>query len=369
MTARTERSLVCASPRLRQGLDRGDHWLTEIRKRPRENTRRWRRALRRAPIAGMQPRPHLGAPLGPSPLLMRHGRQRAGAPFDRRRGPLQGAHPVGRPCWPRLAGWGRKAWGERLLAHGAWPRLPCWPSGGWPAGTARVGHRGLPRDPWEQALCSPRPLPGGEGRGGHLPSAPCPPAVPQGRQGWSRLADLRDGRLPGQPRLARRAHGAGLHRRLQGAGNLGGGLGRRVRHPAGRPRARAGLHVGASGGGRLGLSRSLRVPRGHPRRGLWSRRSRVGPSLEAGHRLQGVREGLGPGSHAPAKGQGRARDDRRREGEASGPPAALQPRCGAGPQGLGPVTAQGQPPGSQGLQPRLPRRFPRRSGPRLGPRC
>jgi len=59
--------------------------------------------------------------------MMMHLRQRAVAPFDRRRGTLKGAHPVGSPCLPLFEGLGRKALGERMMAKGNLPSLQCLP--------------------------------------------------------------------------------------------------------------------------------------------------------------------------------------------------------------------------------------------------
>ena len=190
MTSRTERYLVFASPRLRQGLDMGDNCLKEIRKRPPEKTRRWRRAIRSATIEVMQHRPHLGAPLGQSTMMMMHWRQRAVAPFDRRRGTLKGAHPVGSPCLPLFEGLGRKALGERMMAKGNLPSLQCLPYFGFPAGTARVGHLVLPIDKREQELFSPLPPHGGDGRVCQITSDPFPPEVHQGRQAGNGLRTL-----------------------------------------------------------------------------------------------------------------------------------------------------------------------------------
>ena len=117
-------------------------------------------------------------------MIMMHLRQITVTPFDRRRGTLQGAHPLGCPGLPLLKDLGRKTLGERMTAKGTLHRLQCLPYFGFPADTARVGYLVLPIDQWEQALFSPLSPHGGKGHMCHIPSDPLPPEVHQRCQGW-----------------------------------------------------------------------------------------------------------------------------------------------------------------------------------------
>ena len=101
----------------------------------------------------------------------------------------------------------------------------------------------------------------------------------------------------------------GLHRLLEVAFNLGGGLGSRVRNAEGMQREREGFQVAAIGVVRFFPAHHLGLPHRHQRLGLWGILGRLGPSLEAGEGLRGCLEFLVCVSEVSAQGQRIALDD------------------------------------------------------------
>ena len=366
MTSMAECYLVFAPPRLRKGLDVGYNCLKEIRKRPLEKTRRWRRAIRSATIEVRQDGPHLGSPLGQSTMIVRHLRQRAGAPCDRRRGTLQGVDPVGRPRVPIRKDLWSESLGDGMLGNRGSHRFPCRLPLGLASATTGASHLVVPIDHGQEALVHPLPPP-------RRPDEPCPilmdalpPEIHEGSQGRPLLAARGHGVGTGGELMALSAHFDRLNRRLQLACDLCGGLRSRVCAAEWMQRERESLSEAPIGVVPLFPSRALGLPCGHQRLGLWSLLSRLGPSLESCQSLLSFREFLVRLSHAPAKGPRIALDDRMHEVEAIGYTAALQPLFGELNQGLGPVTDQGEDVGSQGLEPLIHPRFPRGRGPILG---
>ena len=77
-----------------------EHRFKEIRERPPEKARRWRRAIQSATIKVVQDRPHLVSTPRQAPLVMVHLGQIPVAPFHGRGGPLKDLRPLQSPCVP-----------------------------------------------------------------------------------------------------------------------------------------------------------------------------------------------------------------------------------------------------------------------------
>src|SRR5713226_9524973 len=90
MASTTERHGLMSFPRPRQVIDLRYHGLKEVGKRAPEKPRGWCCSICGATIEVMQHRPDLVAAPGQAPMVVMHLRQGAVAPFDRRRGSLQG---------------------------------------------------------------------------------------------------------------------------------------------------------------------------------------------------------------------------------------------------------------------------------------
>ena len=183
MISRTESDLVFSPPRLRQGLDMREHGCKEIRKRPPEKARRGRRAIRRATIEVMQDGPHLGAPLGQATMMVVHLRPRAVASFDRRRGPLQGVDPVGRPRMPSRKDCGSQSLGEGMLGTCGSHGFPCRRHLGCASTTTGASSLAVPRDHGQEALVDPLQPPARQDTWLQILAHTLPPEIDEGSQG------------------------------------------------------------------------------------------------------------------------------------------------------------------------------------------
>ncbi|HZM23202.1 MAG TPA: hypothetical protein VFC02_15745, partial [Anaerolineales bacterium] len=151
----TARHDLIALPRSRQVFDLRYHRFKEVRDSLPEKSRGRRRAIRRATIAVMQDRPHLGASCGQAPLIVRQLRQYAVASFDGRRGALKGFDSVGRPCLPRREDLRSEPRRDGVLgkrrAHG----VQCLLYRRFPSAATGARPLGGPIDPGEAALVPP----------------------------------------------------------------------------------------------------------------------------------------------------------------------------------------------------------------------
>jgi hypothetical protein len=243
MTSTSERHGLVSFPRPWHIIDFRYHGFQEIRKRPPEKTRRWRRPICSATIEGLQGCPALVSLRGPSTMMVRPVRERTVATFDGRGGALQGLHPLGRPHVPLFTHLGGHPPGDRVLGHRATDRLQEPEPLGLPACATRLGGLVGPRDKRQEPLPGPAPAQGRQVEWLHSLPHPCPPKSHQGRAGRDLLADLRQGIVPVRHLRAFRPGCDGLPGRGPAAGDLRGRLGSRVRPPTRMPRARARLQV------------------------------------------------------------------------------------------------------------------------------
>jgi hypothetical protein len=195
MTSSTKRHGLRSFSRPGHVIDLRSHGLKEVRKSPPEKARGRRCPICRATIEVMQDRPHLGALLRQSPLIVVHLSQRAVAAFDGGGGPLKGLHLPGGPGIPSPQSLRGKAPGERMRGKCAADPLQGLLHLGFPPSAARAGPLRLPGDFGPQSLLRPRPPEAGDSRGLQVLPPPYPPQVHERRQGRQLFFDLVPSRL------------------------------------------------------------------------------------------------------------------------------------------------------------------------------
>jgi hypothetical protein len=169
-------------------------------------------------------------------MVMGHLRQIPGASCDRRRGPLKGGDPVGRPRLPSREDCGCQPLGEGLLGKRGAHGFPCLLYLGFASATPGTSPLAVPIDHGQEALVPPLPPLRRQEDRGHILLHALPPAIHQRRQGRHWLTALEHGVGTGGYLMVLREPCNRLYRRLQVAFNLCGGLRNRVSQAEGMSR-------------------------------------------------------------------------------------------------------------------------------------